>query len=66
MTDKPIPSPEYVINITRRTPNPEYKSSRGMYERGEVPMFVETTVTTCTLDLAEWRKVQRAIVEALQ
>jgi hypothetical protein len=57
--------PEYIVSITRRVPNPDWKPP-SPYSRDEPPQFLEETVTTVTLDADQWKAVQRAIVEGLK
>lgn len=60
---------EYSVTITRSVPNPDFKERRGSfggYANDEPQRYKEQTVTSCTLTEEQWRKVQRAIVEAME
>ena len=71
--DRPaLPPLQYELLITVREPNPDFKPARGgqilrqMYggEEGQ-PAFLREEVTKATLTADQWRRVQRAIIEAL-
>ena len=55
---------EYVLTIEKREPNPEYKPQQ-MFNRSEIPPFIERKEMYVALTEAEFQAVKKAVLEVM-